>query len=110
MDTPQAPVAPQTRRGKKHRIDFDSPHEKDVNEFDRAVDLIVQDQSLPAHLKTAIGFMLEMKEQMNAVMARNQALLEENRKVNEKNSELQKEICSLRSQIDVLKNALSRKQ
>ncbi|EYB90916.1 hypothetical protein Y032_0212g2233 [Ancylostoma ceylanicum] len=86
MDTPQAPVAPQTRRGKKHRIDFDSPHEKDQNDFDRAVDLIVRDQTLPPHLKTAIGFMLEMKEQMNAVMTRNQELVEENRKVNEKNS------------------------
>ncbi|KIH59345.1 hypothetical protein ANCDUO_10424 [Ancylostoma duodenale] len=86
MDTPQVQVAPQARRGKKHRIVFDSPQQENGNDLDRAVDLIVREESLPAHLRTAIGFMFEMKQQMNAVMKRNQELLEENRKVHEKDS------------------------
>ncbi|KAL6730840.1 hypothetical protein Aduo_001772 [Ancylostoma duodenale] len=77
MDTPRT-LAPGPRWQKKHRIDFDGTHENEAKEFDREVDLIVQDQSLPALLEKAIGFMLEMKEQVNAVMTRNHELLEEN--------------------------------
>ncbi|EYC00890.1 hypothetical protein Y032_0112g321 [Ancylostoma ceylanicum] len=75
METPQVPIAVQGRKGKKHRIDFESPHED--KDFDRVVDPIIKDQSLPRHVKTAFGFMFEMKQQMGAVLARNQELLEE---------------------------------
>ncbi|KAL6739939.1 hypothetical protein Aduo_013336 [Ancylostoma duodenale] len=107
-ETPQVPIAVQGRKGKKHRIDFESPHED--KDFDRAVDLIVKDQSLPPLVKTAFGFMVEMKQQTGAVIARNQQLLEENSKLHQQNNELQNEVQSLRSQIDLLKSALSNNQ
>ncbi|KAK5966050.1 hypothetical protein GCK32_001667, partial [Trichostrongylus colubriformis] len=50
----------------------------------RATDLIVDDQSLPPHLKAAMGYLFEMKNEVNDVLARNEQLLQENKLVKEK--------------------------
>lgn len=105
MDTPVVPKPIQGRRGKKHRMDFSSPANDD--DLTRAIDLIIADQSLPPHLKAAMGCMLELKDQLTAVVARNKELVEENNMVRTRNTELESEVHSLRSQIGVLKQALS---
>ncbi|KAK6050591.1 hypothetical protein COOONC_11904 [Cooperia oncophora] len=103
MDTPSAPAPIQGRRGKKHRMDLSSPGEMDL---DRAIDLIIGDSSLPPHLKTAMGFLLEMKDQIASVK-RNKELVEENNCMRLRNNELQEEVDSLKSQITLLKQALA---
>ncbi|WKY12147.1 hypothetical protein Q1695_003602 [Nippostrongylus brasiliensis] len=55
------------------------------DELTQAIDQIIADKSLPAHLKAAIGCMLEMKEQLNAVVTKNKDLMEENEAVKLKN-------------------------
>ncbi|KAK6045205.1 hypothetical protein COOONC_17290, partial [Cooperia oncophora] len=107
METPLTSEsnALQTRRGKRHRIDLASPQFED--QLKRAIDLIANDQSLPPHLKAAMGYLFEIRNEMNEVLARNAQLLEENRLVKEKNCMLQSEIDSLKSQINVLKKSLS---
>lgn len=105
MDTPLAPNPVQDRRGKKHRLDLSSPVAND--DLSRAVDLIINDQSLPPHLKAAVGCMLEIREQLNAVVAKNKELMEENIAVCARNVELENEVLSLKSQINVLKQALT---
>ncbi|KAK5965081.1 hypothetical protein GCK32_011808 [Trichostrongylus colubriformis] len=107
MDTPTATDSRtiQNRKGKRHRIDLNSPQIDD--HLKRAIDLIVDDQSLPLHLKSAMGYLFEMKGEINDVLARNEQLLQENKLIKEKNCELLNEIASLKSQINSLKQALS---
>ncbi|EYC14182.1 hypothetical protein Y032_0041g387 [Ancylostoma ceylanicum] len=59
MDTPLAPPVVQNRRGKKHKIDY-SPPAPDAD-FDRAVDLVLNDATLPALLRTVMSHLLEIK-------------------------------------------------
>ncbi|WKY15664.1 hypothetical protein Q1695_000838 [Nippostrongylus brasiliensis] len=89
MDTPLASNPVQGRRGKKHRLDLSSPAAND--DLIRAIDLIINDQSLPSHLKAAMGCMLEIREQLNTVVAKNKELADENTAVHARNKEL--EIC-----------------
>ncbi|KAK6049246.1 endonuclease/exonuclease/phosphatase family protein, partial [Cooperia oncophora] len=76
-------------------------------DFDRAINLVVNDASLPPHLKTVMNFLVDLKDQIGYVLARNKELQEENESVRRKNSELISEVNSLNSQIIVLKKALS---
>lgn len=55
------------------------------DDFCRAVELVINDQSLPAHLKAAMGGILDVKLQLNAVIKRNEELIEENAMVRAKN-------------------------
>lgn len=101
-----APVKPvQGRRGKKHKMEFQSPIADD--HLRQAIDQVIADTTLPAHLKAVIGCMLEIKEQLGAVMSKNKELIEENDAVRAKNCELEKEVSSLRSQISILKQELA---
>ncbi|KAK6052555.1 hypothetical protein COOONC_09940 [Cooperia oncophora] len=94
------------RRGKRHRIDLISP--QFVDELERVIDLIATDQSLPPHLKPALGYLFEMRKELNEVPARTERLLEEN-KLFKKNCMVQSEINKLMSRIDFLKKSLSDK-
>ncbi|KAK6044307.1 endonuclease/exonuclease/phosphatase family protein, partial [Cooperia oncophora] len=109
MDTPLAKDATQiqNRNGKRHRLDVTSPQFDD--HLRRAMDLIADDRSLPPHLKAAIGYLFEMKSELDDVLARNKQLMDENRLVKGRNSELEAEIVSLKSQITILKQSLSDK-
>ncbi|WKY02209.1 hypothetical protein Q1695_015877 [Nippostrongylus brasiliensis] len=89
MDTPLASNPVQGRRGKKHRLDLSSPAAND--DLIRAIDLIINDQSLPSHLKAAMGCMLEIREQLNTVVAKNKELADENTAVHARNKELESE-------------------
>ena len=57
-----APLAVQIRRGKKHRIDIGaSPPTAD--DLDHAVEMVLNDVSLPAHLRTVVNHLLQLKDQ-----------------------------------------------
>lgn len=92
------------RQRKKHKMDAATPVNGD--DFCRAVELVINDQSLPAHLKAAMGGILDIRMQLNAVIKRNEELIEENAIVRAKNCELEKEVQMLRSQIAMLKQTL----
>ncbi|EYC30630.1 hypothetical protein Y032_0005g2761 [Ancylostoma ceylanicum] len=105
METPLAPPPIQNRQGKKHKIDC-SPQPAD-GDFDRAVNLVLNDASLPTHLRTVVSHLLEIKEQFSLVVARNRELMLENEEIRNKSCDLLKENNSLRSEIDSLKLTLS---
>ncbi|KAL6738521.1 hypothetical protein Aduo_012063 [Ancylostoma duodenale] len=105
MDTPLAPPVVQNRRGKKHKIDY-SPPAPDAD-FDRAVDLVLNDATLPPHLRTVMSHLLEIKEQFPVVIEVNRELTIENERISKINTELEKENSSLRLEIDCLKKTLS---
>ncbi|KAK5986384.1 hypothetical protein GCK32_000359 [Trichostrongylus colubriformis] len=86
MDTPAAPPV-QGRRGKKHRMDLSSPA-ADVD-LGRAIELIIADPPIPPHLKAAMGGVMEMKEQMMSVLAKNKKLTEEKGIIRQRNCELE---------------------
>ncbi|EYC46188.1 hypothetical protein Y032_0405g876 [Ancylostoma ceylanicum] len=105
MDTPLALPVVQNQRGKKHKIDY-SPPAPDAD-FDRAVDLVLNDATLPPHLRTVMSHLLEIKEQFSVVIEINRELTIENERISKKNAELEKENSSLRLEVDSLKKALS---
>ncbi|KAK5964794.1 hypothetical protein GCK32_022350 [Trichostrongylus colubriformis] len=82
MDTPAAPPV-QGRRGKKHRIDLSSPG-SDMD-LGRAIELVIGDPSIPPHLKAAMGGLMEMKEQMMSILAKNKELTTENETIRQRN-------------------------
>ncbi|KAK5973232.1 hypothetical protein GCK32_022700, partial [Trichostrongylus colubriformis] len=51
----------------------------------RAIELVIGDPSIPPHLKTAIEGLMEMKEQMMSVLAKNEELTEENDSIKKRN-------------------------
>ncbi|KAL6743824.1 hypothetical protein Aduo_016819 [Ancylostoma duodenale] len=95
MDTPLAPAAApppvQIRRGKKHKIDLGgSPPAAD--DLDHAVDMVLNDVSLPAHLRTVVSHLLQFKDQFAILMEKNRELVAENNRVRNENSDLITEI------------------
>ncbi|XGW15816.1 hypothetical protein V3C99_001341 [Haemonchus contortus] len=72
----------QARKCKTHRIEFSSPQFDD--QLKRVIDPVANDLSVPPHLKAAMGYLIEMKHDMNEVMRKNEQLLEENRIVKKK--------------------------
>ncbi|KAK6046407.1 hypothetical protein COOONC_16088 [Cooperia oncophora] len=52
----------------------------------RAIDLIIEDPTLPPHLKAALGSLLEMKDQLGLVISKNKELLEENSNIRKRNT------------------------
>ncbi|EYC02055.1 hypothetical protein Y032_0102g3458 [Ancylostoma ceylanicum] len=111
MDTPLAPAPAalpvQIRRGKKHKIDFGgSPPASD--DLDHAVDLVLNDASLPAHLRTVVSHLLQFKDQFAVLLQKNRELIDENDRFRKENSDLLNENTSLKSQIGNLRSELSR--
>ncbi|KAL6723993.1 hypothetical protein Aduo_018931 [Ancylostoma duodenale] len=108
MDTALAPAPPtvQVRRGKKHKIEFDSPPKN--AEIDEAVDLVLNDAPLPSYLGIVASHLVEFKEQFAALVIKNHELIAENELARKKSYELLTENNSLRSEIDNLKLELSR--
>ncbi|KAK5969812.1 hypothetical protein GCK32_022878 [Trichostrongylus colubriformis] len=90
IDTLLAPAAAQGRQGKKHRLDLSSTTAH--SDFDRAIDLVAEDTLLPSHLKTAMGFLFGLKDQIGSLLAWNKELLEENKSILLKNSELMNQV------------------
>ncbi|WKX94191.1 hypothetical protein Q1695_011448 [Nippostrongylus brasiliensis] len=88
-----SPSMESTNLRKKKKEDS-STATNDVD-FSRAIDMVINDQSLPVHLRAAIGCVVEIKKQLCTVMAMNKELLEENARVRAKNCELENEIPSL---------------
>ncbi|VDL70852.1 unnamed protein product [Nippostrongylus brasiliensis] len=91
------------RRPKKHKASSESP----PPDLESAVDLLINDASLPAHLRVVIGHLLGIKKDYSNVLARNQELLDEIKDAHQKNTELQQENEGLRSEIVALKSQLS---
>ncbi|KAL6724393.1 hypothetical protein Aduo_019286 [Ancylostoma duodenale] len=111
MDTPlaaaPAPLPVQIRRGKKHKIDLsESPHATD--DLDHAVYMVLNDVSLPAHLRAVVSHLLQFKDQFPILMEKNRELVAENNRVRKENSDLITENSSLKSQIGNLRSELSR--
>ncbi|WKY01862.1 hypothetical protein Q1695_006966 [Nippostrongylus brasiliensis] len=79
-----SPSMESTNLRKKKKEDS-STATNDVD-FSRAIDMVINDQSLPVHLRAAIGCVVEIKKQLCTVMAMNKELLEENARVRAKNS------------------------
>ncbi|KAK5973775.1 hypothetical protein GCK32_001031 [Trichostrongylus colubriformis] len=50
----------------------------------RAIELVIGDPSIPPHLKAAMGGLMEMKEQMMSILAKNKELTTENEILAEK--------------------------
>ncbi|WKX95037.1 hypothetical protein Q1695_011917 [Nippostrongylus brasiliensis] len=75
------------RRPKKHKASSESP----PPDLESAVDLLINDATLPAHLRVVIGHLLEIKKDYSNVLARNQELLDEVKEAHQKNKELQQE-------------------
>ncbi|KAL6737781.1 hypothetical protein Aduo_011396 [Ancylostoma duodenale] len=107
METPLAPPPIQKRRAKKHKIDC-SPQPLD-GDFDRAVNSVLNDVSLPPHSRTVVSHLLGINEQFSTVLAKNRELTIEKEELRNKNCDLLKENNSLRSEIDSLKLVVSQK-
>ncbi|WKY07257.1 hypothetical protein Q1695_007023 [Nippostrongylus brasiliensis] len=75
------------RRPKKHKASSESP----PPDLESAVHLLINDATLPAHLRVVIGHLLEIKKDYSNVLARNQELLDEVKDAHQKNKELQQE-------------------
>ncbi|KAL6731089.1 hypothetical protein Aduo_001997 [Ancylostoma duodenale] len=87
-ETPIYPLSAHERQ-KKRRIDLEfSP--LDTNDFDRAAEQLVKDESLPLYARTIIAYLMEGRKQMDVVLTRNRELTAETEVMSE-------EIISLRA-------------
>ncbi|VDP35812.1 unnamed protein product [Heligmosomoides polygyrus] len=100
METPVAPFSLQIRRPKRQKVSSATP----PSDLDSAVDRLINDASLPSHLRIVIGHLLDIKNDYTSVLARNQELLDEIKCAHQKNKELQQENAALRSEIEILKS------
>ena len=93
-DTPVYPLTAQDR-WKKRRIDFEeSPSES--NEFDKAAEQLVKDESLPLYARTILAYLIDTRKQVDVVLARNRSLIEENEALYKELSALKAENARLK--------------
>ncbi|XGW11414.1 hypothetical protein V3C99_012704 [Haemonchus contortus] len=83
MVSPAGPPV-QGRRGRKQRADVSSLSSTDMD-IGRAIELIIGDSSIPAHLKAAMGFLMELKDQMASLLSKNKKLMDENASIRQRN-------------------------
>lgn len=107
MASSSVPTSIQNRRSKRVKASTQSP--SPTTDIDSAVDLLVNDASLPPHLRVVVCHLLEMKKEYTSILSRNQDLVEEMKMVRLRNEELQKENSNLHSEIVALKSQLSSK-
>lgn len=70
-----------------------------TDDLDHAVDLVINNASLQAHLRSVVSHLLEFKDQFLAVMEKIRELLSENEKVHKENADLMNENTSLGCEI-----------
>ncbi|KAL6742860.1 hypothetical protein Aduo_015962 [Ancylostoma duodenale] len=98
-ETPIYPLNAHVRQ-KKRRTDLEfSP--TDTNDFDRAVEQLVKDESLPLYARTIIAYLIEGRKQMGVVLTRNRESTAETKVLSE-------ELISLRAENTSLREAIAR--
>lgn len=97
-ETPRFSIPVQERPHKRLHFDLDCSPESSTN-FDRDVDLLLNDSSLPQHLRSIIALLLEDRKKLTAVLDRNHELTEENRFLRAENEALKKSVVLSQSTI-----------
>lgn len=92
---------------KKHKGSSTAPLQ--ASDLDSAVDLLMNDTSLPPHLGIVLAHLLEIKNEYASLLRRNQELVKEMESVQQRNNELQNENSVLLTEIGSLRSQLSNK-